>query len=816
MAAEGNAASPGAAGILASPRVAWGMAILALALGYADLVRGGITLSAVLLALGYCVLVPRALLAGTAPAPAGDGEAPPYRAALVAALAVLTLYLLTLSPSTAMWDTSEYIAAAYTFGLPHPPGNPMFVIVGRFFSILPIAPTVAMRVNILAALSSAVASGTWYLIAHRVAGRWNLPGWQRHLAGALATLIGATAFTVWNQSVVNEKVYTVSLAGIAVVSWLMMRWCERPDGARADRLLLVVAWLLGLGYANHMAGMLPMPAVGLVVLLTRPRTLLRWKLALAALLAVGGGMSPFATQPIRAAHQPAINEGEPTGCRAGLEASCTFSARTWEAFTFNFNRGQYGKPSLGERQAPFSAQVGMWWLYFKWQWLRDPHGEHQGLQGGLAAAFFILALLGGGVHWQRDRRSFWYFGSLVLLTSLVLIYYLNFKYGASQDPGLEVAREVRDRDYFYLWSYSTWGVWAALGLVWVWQAIAAAVGGLREDGTLVPGWRGLAGAPVLAIALVPLVGNWSAASRKLDNTTATFARDLLNSVEPYGILVTAGDNDTFPLWYAQEVEGIRRDVTVCVLSLMNTDWFARGIIRRPVYEYDAAKGPAAYRTRTWPKPTSSPLKLTLEEADAIPEYMPVQQPLQFQAKGLTGVIDPKHLTNIGGTAILERADLLVLRMIADSWPERPIFFSRTAGNYAQTLGLEEHTLSQGLARKVVATPVTSRDTLFVPGSGYVDVPTSMALWKEFSGPAAILRRGDWIDRPSLSTAYAYLVAGAELSDVLQFRGDSVAAKQMSDQVLSVARAVRVEDLFRQLQAPPPAPPAGDTARSPAR
>ena len=84
---------------------------------------------------------------------------PSYLAASIAGAAVFVLYLLTLAPTTSMWDTSEYITAAYTLGLPHPPGNPLFVLIGRVFAILPIAPTVAMRINVLAAVASAVSAG---------------------------------------------------------------------------------------------------------------------------------------------------------------------------------------------------------------------------------------------------------------------------------------------------------------------------------------------------------------------------------------------------------------------------------------------------------------------------------------------------------------------------------------------------------------------------------------------------------------------------------------------------------------------------------
>src|SRR3984957_20096350 len=82
-----------------------------------------------------------------------DVPPPSYAAASIAAGLVFALYLATLVPSTAMWDTSEYITAAYVLGIPHPPGNPFFVLLGHDFTLLPIARTVAQRINITAAQS---------------------------------------------------------------------------------------------------------------------------------------------------------------------------------------------------------------------------------------------------------------------------------------------------------------------------------------------------------------------------------------------------------------------------------------------------------------------------------------------------------------------------------------------------------------------------------------------------------------------------------------------------------------------------------------
>jgi hypothetical protein len=743
-------------------------------------------------------------------------DRPSYLAAGIVSLAVFVLYLVTLAPSTAMWDTSEYIAAAYTLGIPHPPGNPMFVILGRVFSILPIASSVAVRINILAAICSAVSAGMWFLITERILVGWFAERWQRILGGSLAALIGATAFTVWNQSVVNEKVYTVSLAGIALVSWLAVRWSARPDGPRSDTMLVMIAYLCGLGYANHMAGMLPAPAIALAVIVRRPATLFRWKLLLVCAVALGFGITPFATQPIRAAYFPAIDEGEPTACRTKIEASCTFSKETYRVFMYNFNRTQYGKPALADRQASLGDQIGMWWLYFKWQWLRDPAGQHPIAQALLAAVFLVLGGLGGWMHFQRDRKTFWYMGTLMFTTSLLLVYYLNFKLGGSQDPGSPQPHEVRDRDYFFIWSFSAWGIWAALGLVAVWESIAAMLEGVKAKPgratVTVPTLRGWAYAsPTLLLAVVPLFGNWSAASRHNHHATRDVAADLLNSVEPYGVLVTVGDNDTFPLWYAQEVEGIRRDVVIACTSLLNTDWYVRQIIRRPIYDYDAAHGPAIYANTHWVKPTTPPLHMTLDEADAVPSYYELRGPTLFSTAQLRVTIDPRQLEY----GVLQRSDALVLRMIQDAWPERPFYFARSAGGYPRSLGLGNNVLTQGLASKLFMPPsVASRDTVFVEGDAWLDVARTQRLWNDvFTGHRSVVREGQWVDRPSVSMPSLYIFTGAELADALRAQGKMRDANAVFTTAKQVAQATQLDGMLRGVEQDfrTPRPSAGDSS-----
>ncbi|HXE61450.1 MAG TPA: DUF2723 domain-containing protein [Gemmatimonadaceae bacterium] len=712
---------------------------------------------------------------------------PSYLAATIASLLTFVLYVVTLAPSTAMWDTSEYIAAAKVLGLPHPPGNPLFVLLGHFFGLLPIPVSYAQRISIMAALASAAAAGFWFLITERVLAKWLAQRWLRLTGASVAVLVGATSFTVWNQSVVNEKVYTISLIGLAAISWLMMCWCETPDDPRADRWLILVAFLMGLGYSNHPAGFLPLPAVGIAVLVRRPQTLLRWRLVLVAIAAIVLGLTPFAYEPIRAAYFPTINEGEPTGCTTHIEWSCTFSSLTVHRLEDNINRKQYQKPSVLDRQAPFSAQIGMYWLYFKWQWLRDAYEQHPGMQNGLAVLFLVLGLAGAWVHWKHDPDSFWYFAVFAFTLSIALVYYMNFKYSYSQAPqlGNSVPREPRDRDYFYLWSFSAFSVWVALGLAYLWESLATIASGAKTmAASVLPNRSWLITCPVLAIAFIPAFENWSDAPRTREVFTRDWAVDMLNSLEPYSVIVTNGDNDTFPLWYAQEVEGVRQDVIVAVATYLGTDWFVRQIMRRPIRPYDAAKGPARFRGRSWPMPSGPPLKMSFGQADSIPPMLALREPQIFQSGGITARIPAGYLT---------RDQLVTLQMIRDTYPQRPIFFS--SAEYGAALGLEPYLLTQGLVTKLMPHPVTaSPDTIHIT-PGYFDVKTTRELWDSvYLAPKGMVAQNKWVDRASVGVVYHYAIIASIVYQTMLQSGDTTDAKPIADAVEAMARAARLQPL----------------------
>jgi hypothetical protein len=251
--------------------------------------------------------------------------------------------------------------------------------------------------------------------------------------------------------------------------------------------------------------------------------------------------------------------------------------------------------------------------------------------------------------------------------------------------------------------------------------------------------------------------------------------------------VTVGDNDTFPLWYAQEVEGIRQDVVIANTSLLNTDWYVRQMVRNPVRAYDLEDGPEIYRSREWPVPQGPPLKLTLDQADALPLAEESRDTVLFTAGSIRAIIHPRVMT---------KADYAVLLMIRDN-PDRPVYFARTSGGYGHELGFGPYLVMQGLARKLMRElPTQSADTLLVPGEGWVDLPTSRALWNNiFEGHDALIRKDGWPDRASIGIPALYVNTGLILAEALELRSDRTAALAIMGKTEQVARATRIDEFF---------------------
>ena len=340
-------------------------------------------------------------------------------------------------------------------------------------------------------------------------------------------------------------------------------------------------------------------------------------------------------------------------------------------------------------------QLHMYLQYFDWQWSKGlaPHTP-QMWSIRLPVTIFMasLGIYGAAVLRERDRSAFWLLMVLFLATGPGLVGYLNFKPGFSLGWDQYTAmtmHEVRERDYFFTVSFVVWGLFSGIGLAGLYVmglrplqrwagTIAALVRRDKEAAITLSSERAVEDGAgrrlpiVFAIALVPLVLNLTAASRR-HGPDAELARDfaynLLQSAEPYGIVFTNGDNDTFPLWYLQEVEGIRQDVSVVNLSLGNTDWYLRQLRDNPVREFDAEASP------WWAElaPDTAPPALHSLSDQEISQLRAQLLRREYNIK--YGLID----ITLEPNSPLYVKDVLILRLLQENWDKRPMYFGLTAG-----------------------------------------------------------------------------------------------------------------------------------------
>jgi len=411
----------------------------------------------------------------------------------------------------------------------------------------------------------------------------------------VAGLFTAFGRTFWDNAI-EAEVYALSSLIMALSAWLILKW-GRWEGDRRGKngLFVLLYYLICLSMGIHLGTFLVLPGIILfallvdrgsfgegrgsawfvagLVLLLHPGMLPtlglkvwgplvglvllsgllfggKWPavgrrgVLLACLVMALVGISTHFYLMIRAGQNPAINEADP---------------QTWDALWKVLTRDQY-KPAnpFVERQAPWSVQLTK---HF-WEYARDQYAL--GLRPRWVGWYlpYLLGLFGLWGQWRRDRQGFALTGVSYLIMSLGLVFYLNFK-----------TDEVRPRDYyFFVASYQFFAMWIGLGAAWL-------VSWLRRAPAAGPGSsRSLAWAGGLLLCALPLLTcrhYWFEHDRTEFFVARDFAANMLEPLKPDAILFTNGDNDTFPLWYLQQVEKVRKDVTVANLSLLNTEWYLR-------------------------------------------------------------------------------------------------------------------------------------------------------------------------------------------------------------------------------------------------
>jgi hypothetical protein len=303
-------------------------------------------------------------------------------------------------------------------------------------------------------------------------------------------------------------------------------------------------------------------AAGLVVLAV---AFARGSITGAESLQLGGvvllGLTASLFMLVRAAHDPMINQGNP---------------ETLQAFVDVVARRQYPLPGLWPRRSPLWIQLFNLVQYADWQ-------VASGLDQGVAASwwrtpwsFLALVFAVAGWRWHRRLNPRGALGATVLLltASLGIVAVLNLRAGPSILETVLPAGatyEPRERDYFFALAFAMAGAWAGAGAV------------VFARRWVIPVAPRLIGPAALVMAALPVLLNWRAAPRRRLPERAlapTFGEALLASVPDDGVLVVAGDNDSYTVWHRQAVLGQRTDVTPVTISLLAAEWYRAELARR--------------------------------------------------------------------------------------------------------------------------------------------------------------------------------------------------------------------------------------------
>lgn len=618
----------------------------------------------------------------------------------------------------------------------------------------------AFKANLIAVASGALTALLTYLITLRLLSRFtakNDTPFLRKLrvfCGLMAGFMAGLSSQFWENSTETEA-YMPSLCLSMLAVFLILKREDVKDNPKSITLVLSAFYLMGLALGIHLYALLALPTVLVLLYLQSPgffRSLPAILTAsvfglgyiivnhyggqgtiavLAAVIALAVpviaiklyknasaygkisavitasvisvfclGYTVYPTVMVRAAKNPVINQGAPSGMKS---------------FGEYLGRQQYGQGNMYTGMFTRKADAGYQYNFMyaryliqqfpKWGPSIKIKYENPGadLERKTAASsgdivylpvFIALILLFGlFYHAKNDFGSFAAFFIYFIVSSIGLVLYLNM-----ENP------QVRERGYFFLGSFQIIMLWLGVGIYGIIAflrkcftgkaAIALTTAFILLFSTMIP-------AAVLSNHIDPSYSNWKLHDRSNNFIALDYAVNTLNSCDENAILFAFGDNDTFPLWYAQYVTGVRPDVAVVNLSLLNAPWYIKqlrdGQLKLPIEFSDefidgviAGKSIDAYKVFQWGP-----------------------EPKEITRAGLTWIMPPSYLTQDGSMGYLLPSDLTVLHVIDKNEWKRPVYFS-TYVSPDRLLGLMEYMSMEGLVYRLtkIKAPADSYYTIY--------------------------------------------------------------------------------------------------------
>ena len=336
---------------------------------------------------------------------------------------------------------------------------------------------------------------------------------------------------------------------------------------------------------------------------------------------------------------------------------------------------------------------------------------------------FLLGIFGLYYQYKKNNKDAWAVTLFFLLTGLAIVVYTNHK-----------PYEPRERDYAFVGSFYAYAIWIGIGALGLWDTLRTKLSPAIASYLVV-------GVTLLAVPLRMAAENWDDHDRSNRYTARDIAKAYLDSCEPNAILFTNGDNDTFPLWYVQEVEGYRTDVRVVNLSLLNTDWY---IDQQRRAAYDGEAVPFSFNWNQYVQGTRDVLyyqdrgvkgrwdvrdfiKFTKRDDSQVKfktsgnKELPLYPQKKFRvsidkdAVYANGVVDIKDSASVVDyidwdwkANVITKRDLMVIDLIANNNWTRPIYFSITVGNNPKAyFWLNNYFRLEGMAYRFV--PVYSQN-----------------------------------------------------------------------------------------------------------